>query len=188
MPSVAQSPRHRGTTGPFADEIGSAIPRLVGQEQHAQPSVGKATTRRGGLRVAGLGTRFDATLNDPLTKTPAPESDARPVAVVSRHRWEMARDLQRVSALRSSAGTPVRNTSARIAMPPICSGHLDRRAHSRPGCFGVSGPPRAGDLGLRASVERTGAENAPTRIRLGVSGPEHARSGFQSSASCAGRI
>jgi hypothetical protein len=31
------------------------------------------------------------------------------------------------------------------------------------------GPPRAADLGLRASVERTGAENAPTRIHLGVS-------------------
>jgi hypothetical protein len=31
------------------------------------------------------------------------------------------------------------------------------------------GPPRAGDLVLRAEVERTGAENASTRSHLGVS-------------------
>ena len=30
------------------------------------------------------------------------------------------------------------------------------------------GPPRAGDLVLRADVERTGERNASTRIHLGV--------------------
>jgi hypothetical protein len=45
------------------------------------------------------------------------------------------------------------------ASAPIQSGNSSR-------CVG---PPRAGRFGLRAQVERTGAENASTRIHLGVS-------------------
>ena len=40
---------------------------------------------------------------------------------------------------------------------------LRQKAHRR------VGPERAAHLGLRAQVERTGAENASTRIHLGVS-------------------
>jgi hypothetical protein len=44
--------------------------------------------------------------------------------------------------------TPVRHTSERIAIPPICCGHIDQRKLRR-----RVGPTRAEHLGLRAHVD-----------------------------------